>query len=185
MEKLRSPWKGAKQYMGINRALNGLLRSAEERSEIGRWKKDGVGTCSGVEKIGSEVGLDNPVGRVILDYRRGVKLPPKSRLSSCPYFIDNIGCAIPELKAPICASVLEDYQIWKQKFGIDGVFLNVDTVFILHIILSGNQTRLKKYLPDNTPTINEFYNLALDAIGQMTKHVRQFPVTHPFKNSAE
>lgn len=170
--------------MGVNRALNCLLRSAEERSGIGLWKLDGVGTCAGVTKIGSEAGFVGPAGEVILEYRKNAKLPPPSRLSICPYFEDNRGCTIPDLKAPICAAVLENHQMWKEKFGIDGVSLNINMIRMLHILLYSDQAKLQEYFPE-IPTLDGFYDMALDTIGQMTVNVRRHPVIYPFKNLAK
>lgn len=181
MEILKTPEEIAREYMQINLAINDLFRAAELRSGIGQWKKDGVGSCIGLTRTGSECGLIGPAKEVILRLRDKVNFKDHghSRLTECPFHREDSGCSIPALKAPICASIVDDPLIWKKAFGIEGIQLGIDLDWVLFITLTQDKAKLKQYQPKNTPDLRDFNQWALNFVNGKKGLIERFPLLYP------
>lgn len=169
MERADGTGVTTRQYREVVGALDVMFREMGLRSEVELWRVDGVGTCKQVGQFSSEDGLypDIRVDMVRLREKRNLETAGENTLAACPYYRDNQGCVLGDLKAPICIAHVDYPDELRRRFGIDGYQLKKDIEWVLAVIQRQDPYSLQS---------EGFCHLTLSAIGQMTDHVRNYPV---------
>ncbi len=171
--------KIVRQYTAVVGALDNLFLEMDLRSDMGLWRINGVGTCRNLNEEGARQGLGGPAKDtlILLRTRRAKDNPGLSRLTACPYHREGCGCILKELKSPLCIAAVENKdEVWN-RFKIKGQDLEDDIEWMLEGVLYQGVPPGTKHFNPNMPT-SEFVLEALDAICQMTKYVKAFPVIH-------
>lgn len=169
MERVNGTGITVRQYREVVGTLDVMFREMGLRSEVELWRVDGVGTCRQVGQFSSEGGFcpDVREGVIRLREERNLQTAGENTLAACPYFRDNQGCVLGDLKAPVCIAHVDYPEELRRRFGIDGYQLKKDIEWMLNVIQSQDLDSLKS---------EGFCHLALSAIGQMTNHVRHYPI---------
>lgn len=169
MERVDGAGVTIRQYRKVVGALDVMFKEMGLRSEVELWRVNGVGSCKQVGRFFSEGGFHPNIREVIVKLRdtRNSEVLGENTLAVCPYYRDNQGCVLDGLKAPVCVAHIDHSGELRRRFGIDGYQLKKDIEWILNDVQSQDPYSLQS---------EGFCHLALSAIGQMTDHVRNYPV---------
>ncbi len=166
------------QYKGVVGALNIMFEVMDERSEVQAWREDGIGSCI-LGWNAAEIGFFGPAGVDLVQIARGRNSEVKGISSdACPYHRVSRGCTQGDVKNSVCAAYIDYPDELNSRFKIDGKRLSVDIFWILMGILKQEPALYRRDF-DIPPSAEEFYELSLDAVRQMTEHIRSFPVLRP------
>lgn len=177
MERAVDTKKITEQYRGVVGLLDAMFREIGLRSEAELWRFDGVGNCSYVTKVSSEIGLESPARRRLIRLRqkRNKDIGGKSTIAKCPYHRAGMGCVLGDLKAPICIAHVDYPGTLQRKFKVDGYQLKQDIDWILECILGQEVSDNESELFD-CMNVGEFNELAQEAIRKMSGHIKLFPL---------
>lgn len=170
------------QYRTVVGKLDEMFGELDRRSYGALWKQEGplkgVGSCAGLLTQQIEEGLTGIARKKLIELRaeKGNSVPGQgSSKTKCDFHREGMGCALGDLKSPLCISHIDDGWELGIVFGINGFSLERDVRWILDNILTAKDpfsgTKLGSAI-DN----NGFVKDACQAIALMTSHFKKFPI---------
>lgn len=162
------------QYRRVVGAFNELFGEISLRTFDEEWKSDGVGSCN---TNVADTGIEGLVGHALLVARREKNsinnLPRVEGRFTCPYHRANYGCAVGDLKPPVCVSHIENKDEVRKRFGIN----YFDFKYFVYGVLRRLQFSRVDELEQIHPADNEgFVQDTVDKIKGMTEYIKSFPL---------
>lgn len=165
------------QYRTVVGKLDEMFFEMDLRSEVMLWRADGVGSCRAVDKPFSESYLEGKAKKRLIKLRdeKIKRVDLGYTPSFCPYHSLEKGCVLGNLKSPLCIAHVDYPSELQRRFGINGINLADDILLVLGVILRQDTKMIYKEFGQDL-NMNEFVELAVDSIKQMTNHIKRSPI---------